>query len=117
MGQVTGIVKIYVNGTLQRSKEGAKLVFGGKERTPQVGHSVYGFSEKVVASQLEYTLAHLSDDDLIALNDTTEAEVKFETDTGISFLVTNAFTSKPIELTSGEGEVSVEMMGDPAEQE
>lgn len=117
MGQVTGIVKIFVNGSLQRSKEGAKLSFGGKERTAQTGHEVYGFSEKVVPASIEFTLAHLSGDDLPGLSDTTGAEVKFETDTGVSYVITNAFTTKPVELTGGEGDVAVEMMGDPASEE
>ena len=37
MGQVTGIVKIKVNGNLQRSKDGAKLNIGGKEREAVTG--------------------------------------------------------------------------------
>lgn len=117
MAQVTGIVKVFVNGTLQRSKEGAKLITGGKERTPQVGHSVYGYSEKVVPSTVEFTLAHTADISLTDLNDIVDATVKFETDTGKSFLINNAFTSKPTELTGGEGDVAVEMMGDEAVEE
>jgi len=117
MAQVTGIVKVYVNGTMQRSKEGAKLMLGGKERTAQTGHSVYGYSEKVVPATVEFTLAHTADTDLPALNKLVDATVKFETDTGISYLVNNAFTTKPPELTGGEGDVAMEMQGDPAEQE
>lgn len=117
MAQVTGIVKVFVNGTLQRSKEGAKLVTGGKERTAAVGYSVYGFSEKVVPASVEYTLAHTADADIIALNDLVDATLRFETDIGKTFLVNNAFVTKPVELTGGEGEVAVEMMGDPAQEE
>ena len=117
MSQVTGIVKVYVNGTLHRSKEGAKLSFGGKERTAQTGHSVYGFSEKVVASEIEFTLAHMAGTDLIELNELTDATVKFETDTGVSYLVNNAFTTAPVTLTGGEGDVEVTMQGDPAVEE
>lgn len=117
MPQVTGIVKVYLNGTLQRSKEGAKLMTGGFERTAAVGHSVYGYSEKKVPAQVEFTIAHMADTDILALNDLVDATVKFETDTGLSFLVNNAFTTKPTELTGGEGEVAVEMQGEPAEEE
>lgn len=117
MPQVTGIVKIFLNGTLQRSKEGAKLITGGKERTAQVGHSVYGFSEKVVPAQLEFIMAHMADTDLMELNNLTEATAKFETDTGLSYMLANAFLTKPTELTGGEGDVAVEMQGDPAVEE
>ena len=117
MAQVTGIVKVFVNGTLQRSKEGAKLITGGKERTPQVGYAVYGFSEKVIPATVEFTLAHTADSEIIALNDLVDATLKFETDIGKTFLITNAFVTKPVELTGGEGDVAVEMMGDPAVEE
>jgi hypothetical protein len=117
MAQVTGIVKVYVNGALQRSKEGAKLILGGKERTAQTGYAVYGWAEKVVPAQVEFTLAHTADVDLIELNNLTGATVKFETDTGQSFMVANAFMTKPAELTGGEGDVAMEMQGDPAVEE
>ncbi len=117
MAQVTGIVKVYLNGSLQRSKEGAKLVLGGYERTAAVGHSVYGFSQKKVPAMVEFTLAHTADTDLIELANMVEATVKFETDTGQSFMVANAFTTKPPEITGGEGDVAMEMSGDPAVEE
>jgi len=117
MAQVTGIVKVYLNGSLKRSKEGAKLTFGGYERTPVVGHSVYGYSEKAAPAMVEFTIAHTADTDLQELADMVDATVKFETDTGLSYLVNNAFVTKPPELTGGEGDVAIEMAGDPAVEE
>ena len=116
MAQVTGIVKIFVNGSLQRSKEGATLDMGGKERSDVVGHAVYGYTEKVVASACKFTLAHTADTDLAELNDMVGATLKFETDVGISYLITNAFMIKPCSLGSG-GDVSCEMHGEPAVEE
>ena len=84
MAQVTGIAKVYVDGTLTRSKEGAKLITGGKERTAVVGHSLYGYTEKVAPAEVECTIAHMSDTDIIAMNDWVDATIKFETDTGLS---------------------------------
>jgi hypothetical protein len=115
MAQVTGIVYLKIDGALQRSKEGAKLSLGGKERTPQVGHSVYGYSEKVVPATLEFTLAHVGGDDLIGLSNKIESTLEFETDTGDIYMVRNAFCTKPAEITGGEGDVSFEFAGDPAE--
>ena len=117
MSQVTGIVKVFVNGQLQRSKEGAELDLGGKERTAQVGHSVYGYSEKVVPGQVTFALSHMADTDIVALNETVDATVRFECDTGVTYMVGNAFVTKAIKLKGGDGEVSVEMQGDPAVEE
>lgn len=117
MPQVTGIVKVYINGKLHRVKEGAKLILGGKERTAVVGHSVYGYGEKVVPGSCEFTIAHTADLDLQELADMVGATVRFETDTGLSYLINNAFTTKPPELTGGEGDVAMEMMGDAALEE
>ena len=115
MAQVTGIVFVKVNGALLRSKEGAKLMLGGKERTAQVGHKLYGYSEKVVPATVEFTLAHVVADDLEGLQDTVDGTVEFETDTGDNYIVANAFSTKPAELTGGEGDVALEFQGDPAE--
>jgi hypothetical protein len=117
MAKVTGIVKVYLNGQLQRSKEGAKLVTGGFERTMVTGHSVYGYSEKTAPSQIEFTLAHMADTDIAALNNMVDATVRFETDVGLTYLCTGMVTTKPVELTGGEGDVAVEMMGDAAVEE
>lgn len=117
MPQVTGIVKVYVNGTLQRSKEGAKLTLGGKERTPIKGHKLYGFAEKFMEATIEFTLADMADTDLVKLGETIGAVVRFETDTGKVYNIANAVVAKPVELTGGEGDVAVEMFGDPAFEE
>ncbi len=117
MPKVTGIVKVHVNGELQRSKEGATLETGGFERTKQVGHRVYGSSEKVVPSVLEYTLAHTSDTDVIALNALVDATVRFETDVGITYLLANCDVTSPCKITGGEGDCEVTMSGDPAVEE
>ena len=117
MAQVAGIVKIYLNGQLQRSKEGAKLITGGKERTMQVGHSVHGWSEKVVPSTLEFVIPLMADTKIEDLNNLTDATARFETDVGLSYLLTGMSVTKPVEITSGEGDVAVEMMGNPAVEE
>lgn len=117
MPQVTGIVKVYVDGTLRRSHEGAKLDLGGYERTMQTGHKVYGYSEKVVPAKITFEEAHMADTDLIELKDMVDATAKFECDTGVNYLITNACTTKTLELSGGDGKVSVEIQGDPAEEE
>lgn len=117
MAQVTGIVYLHVNGKLLRSKEGAKLNTGGVERTAQAGHKLYGYSEKFVPAQVEATLAHTADTDIEELNSMVAATVTFECDSGVSYLVANAFTTKPVELTGGDGDLTLEMQGDPAKEQ
>jgi hypothetical protein len=116
MAQVTGIVKVKVNGKLLRSKPGAKLMTGGKERTPVTGHKLYGYAEKVVAATIECTLAHTADTKVKELNDLVGATAIFETDTGKRFTVGNCFTTGPCELTEGEGDLTLKLAGDPAEE-
>jgi hypothetical protein len=113
MAQVTGIVKVAVNGKVQRSEIGATLSFGGKERAPVVGFRVYGYQEKIAPATLKFTLKHLSDTDIITLKDTVGATARFECDTGPVFTISNAFVTKPLDLKGGDGNIEVEMAGDP----
>jgi len=114
MAKVTGIVFIKVDGALQRSEEGASLELGGFEREARTGHSVYGPSEKVVASVITFTTAHVGGDDIIDLQNKTEATLEFETDTGDTCMIRNAFSTKPAKLTGDGGGAEFEFMGDPA---
>jgi hypothetical protein len=113
--KLTGIVTIKVDGEIMRSKEGAKLSLGGKERTAQTGNKVYGFTEKLVPSMCEFTLAHAGGDDLIGLQNSVDTTLEFETDTGDTYMIRDAFSTKPAELTGGEGDVAMEFSGQPAE--
>lgn len=116
MAQVTGIVYVKLNGKMLRSKEGAKLELGGFERESVVaGGSHLGYTEKPVPAKVSCTLAHTADTDLIELRDFTNGTVTFETDTGASFLVANAYSTKPPDIAGG-GDVAMEFAGDPAEK-
>jgi hypothetical protein len=112
---VTGIVFIKLNGDLQRSKDGAKLTLGGKMGKPQTGYKLYGFSDEFVPGKVEFTLAHVGGEDLIAIQAMRSATLEFETDTGDSYSVANAGCTAAVELTGGDGEVALEFQGDPAE--
>ena len=114
--QVTGVAIVRVDGASLRSKEGAKLVFGGFERTPVYADGVLiGFSAKPTAAMVTATLAHTSSSDLAAIRDTVDATILFETDTGTTYTIRGAFCTKPPELTGGEGDVAVEYAGQPAQ--
>jgi len=117
MAKVTGIVKVYVNGTLHRSLEGASLDLGGYEREMVTGHSVYGYKEKVMPSACEFVLAHIADVTLTDLGKVVAGTLRFECDSGVTYLVTNACVTKTLKVKGGDGEVEVEMQGDPAVEE
>ncbi len=114
--QVSGSVIIRVNGQSIRSKDGAKLTLGGKERTPQYADGqLIGYSEKPIAAMVTATLAHTSATDLIAIRDMVDVSGIFETDTGVRYSIRGMFCTKPPELTGGEGDVAVEFAGSPAQ--
>lgn len=116
MAQVTGIVKIYLNGDLQASEEGAKMNMGGVERTAVMGpNGLLGYKQKQVPATLSFTLAHMAASDLPAINEFVDGTARFECDTGLTYQITNAFVTKPCEIS--DGAVAVEMNGSAATEE
>lgn len=114
--RVTGTCIVRINGRSIRSKDGAKLDMGGEDRTPQYADGrLIGFSSKPRAAMVTATLAHTSSSDLAAIRDTVDATIVFESDTGVRYTVRGGFATRPPELTGGEGDVSVEFAGDPAQ--
>lgn len=116
MSQYTGIVKIYVGSTLHESMPGAELDLGGYEREMMVGHAVYGHKEKLMQSVCTFTLAHtkLSLDVLRATVDDT---LRFECDSGVTYLVSKACVTKTLKVKGEDGTTEVEMQGAPAVEE
>ena len=101
--QVTGRVYVSVNGKRLKSKEGAKLSFGGVERESVTGDvGVIGYSEKTKAPEIECTIAHMGDTSLQELNDFVDGSVQFQTDTGKTYQLRNAWCAGGLELDKGE---------------
>lgn len=117
MAQLTGIAFIKIDGELTQSLPGAKIKLGGFKRTPKTGHRLYGFHEAVDPAEVELTVAHSSATPVEDWRNKTEAVILFETDTGITYQVSNAFITDTPELTDGEGELSLKFAGEPAEQQ
>lgn len=117
MPQYTGIVRIKLNGDLLETLPGKSLNLGGKTRTdvrPDTG--IGGFHETTAPAEIECKVAHRSGTPTEALNALVGATLEFETDTGITFLVPNAYCSEPVQLSDqGEG-LTVKFMGDPAKE-
>lgn len=115
MAQVTGILKVFVDGKKFRVKDGS-LMTGGITRTPVKGGSVYGYTEEVTESTLDVTLAHMADTDIVALNALTNSTLRVETDTGQVYTVQGAWTTEPLEVKWG-GDLPFKMNGQPAVKE
>jgi hypothetical protein len=113
--QLTGIAFIRIDGELVQSKPGAKLKLGGFKREMKTGHKVYGFTEAVEPSELDLTIYHSAATPLEDMRTKTAAVILFETDTGVTYQVSNAVLMETPELSDGDGEVSLKFAGDPAE--
>lgn len=116
MSQLTGIALIRVDGELLQTEPGAKLKLGGEKRDARTGHRVYGYSESIEAAELDATIFHSAKTPVSKIRGWTEAIIQFETDTGVTYQVSNAWTAETPELTDGEGKLTLKMMGDPAEE-
>lgn len=112
--QLTGIAFIKIDGELTQSKPGAKINLGGFKRTPRTGNRVYGFTEEVQAAEVELTIYHSAATPTESFRNATSAVILFETDTGVTFQVSNAFLMETVELTDGEGEMTLKFAGDAA---
>lgn len=115
MSQLTGIAFVKIDGEMTQSKPGAKIKLGGKKRTPVTGHSVYGFTESIDPAEVDLTVAHSAATPVEDWRGKTNAVILFETDTGVTYQVSNAFITDTPELTDGEGELTLKFAGDPAE--
>jgi hypothetical protein len=97
---VTGIVRINVNGQLQSSLPGATIVFGGVVRTAHSGHGYYGMSEAFRPASLRFTIVHQNSTDIRTLGDSTEKTLMFECDSGPVYTITAAKSTTPGELNT-----------------
>ncbi|MFA6971637.1 MAG: phage tail tube protein [Gallionella sp.] len=101
--QVTGRVFVNVAGKRLASREGATMKFGGTERQPELADTgVVGFSEKTIAPEVECTLVHVGQTSLKEFQDMTDVPLTFTTDTGKSFIFTNAWCAGGLELSKSE---------------
>ena len=111
MAQVTGRVYISVGGRRLRSKPGATLNTGGVSRSPVLSDSgVDGYSETTVSPQVDCTISHTSDISLTDLGAIVNETLRFQTDTGVSYTIRNAWCAAPPTLGAG-GEVTLVFNG------
>lgn len=118
MARLIGKVKIYVNGRILRSNDGASIDLGGDEREMQTGSgTVHGFTEKTKPSEIEATINVATGDDLEALRTMTDGTAEFTADTGHKWLVSGATVLNTLKVTGDKGgQVPVKIGGQPAVQ-
>lgn len=116
--QITGRITLQFNGKAIRSLNGAKIMFGGVERTP-VNDDQGGvhFSEKSINGGAEFTVPHGADTSIAELQTLVNATIIAETDTGKQYMGRGAFITNGLELTANEnGEVPVTVACQPMEE-
>ena len=110
--QQHGRATITVNGTRLRSKNGATLLLGGVTRAPEALDSgEVAFSESTAAPELSCNIALTRDTDIEALRNLTGATVVFESDTGKSWSIRDAFAVDAITVGA---DVALKISGQPA---
>lgn len=115
--QVTGTVIVRVDGKSVRSKPGAKLMFGGVERSEEVADGqIIGYFSKPVASEVSWTMAHTNDTNIDQINQMIDSTIAFECDSGPVYTVRSAFLTKPCELTGDGSGVACVAKGQAAVQ-
>jgi hypothetical protein len=103
MGHLTGRAFITIAGRRLASKEGAKLGLGNLERTGELGDAgVLGYIEKPTVPYIECTIAHDASTRLSEFRDMIDVTVNFDTDTGRSYVLRNAWSAKHLEMDKGE---------------
>ena len=112
MSHLTGRAFITAGGKRLASKPGAKLGFGNLERTGEVIDSgVGGYKEKPTIPYVECTIVHKKDTSLQEFADMVDVTVMFDTDTGKSFVLRNAWNAKALEMSDGDVSLRFEGMG------
>lgn len=100
MAQVFGRAFITVAGKRYNTKEGASLKFGGVSREAVVGDGgVAGFQEKLEAPEVDCTIIATGEVSLVEIQNIKDATVSFDTDTGRSYVIANAFNGPVPELS------------------
>lgn len=109
-----GRATITYNGKRLRSKPGATLNLGGTSRTPDpLDDGSVGYAESTAAPSLSCTVPLTADLSVQELRDLTGANVVFESDTGKSWVIRDAFT---VDTVSVGADVTLNFSGQPAEE-
>lgn len=103
MAQTIGRATIKYNGKSMLTDKGAKINLGGVERKPVVGDQVHGYAEDMTAPFIDCVISVTKDTNLDDIKSITDGTVTFEADNGRIWVLKNAWSSVPQEITAGDG--------------
>lgn len=107
-----GRATITVNGTRLRSKPGATLLLGGVARAAEpLDTGEVAYAESTVAPELSCNIPLTADTDVEALRNLIDATVVFESDTGKSWSIRDAFA---VDAVTVGADVALKISGQPA---
>src|SRR3990167_1122130 len=107
-----GRATISFNGNRLRSKPGATLNLGGTSRTPEpLDDGSVGYAEATAAPELSCPVPLTQDLSVEELRNLTDANVVFDSDTGQSWVIRDAFT---VDTVSVGADVALKFSGQPA---
>lgn len=101
--KVFGRATVTVNGQQLLINRDASINVGGVTRHTVKGDTVHGFAEEAMESVVEIQVTVTDGASLKAWGAIDNATVIFETDTGQTFQLPNAWVQDPPEATGGEG--------------
>lgn len=112
MSKILGRVRLRKNGKEFLSKRGMTLNVGGVKRNPVVGsNGVHGYSEEIVAPELEFTISYDSNTDLNELLNDSNSTILIEPDVGRKWTLIEAFMTEPPSIKEQDGEVDLKYSG------
>lgn len=100
--QRTGQVYISLNGKQLASLPGAKLRGVVPKRTSVIGNKVYGYTEEVMSPEIECDISHGPDVSFNELSKLTDTTATFETDSGPTWVLANAWVAEVGDLGDGK---------------
>lgn len=118
MAQKTFTIVIKVNGESVQSLPGAKLMFGGFKRTALTvdGRAGEHFTEEPQPGGAEFKISHGADTDVDQIRNWKFVTLQAFCDSGVAYQMANAFTSEAVDLSDGDGAITVKMSGPPWEE-
>ncbi len=115
--QKLGVVKVALDGEPLDIAPGAKFTPHGFSRSVVEGDLSIGFAQKREPAMVECEINFSTATNLRRLADTDNATIAFETDTGQSFVMRNAWLEALPAVTAGQGgKVPLKFLSDQAEE-
>jgi len=118
MAKKTYTIIIKINGKTVEAMPGVSLTMGGKTRKPLTVNGVAGqhYTEEPVPSLTKFKVAHGMGVVIDDFRNATDVTLVAECDSGITYQCAGAYTTNALELSDGDGGLSIEMAGPPYEE-